>query len=88
MPDQGMDALDGNSDVAGSVNWDYPASGHVGQVPFNSGRACGAGERVSFSPEGASRLKAQTLDLASIRGEGYGYERLDQLTMELLLGVR
>ena len=54
-------------------------------------RARGAGsstERVSFSAERASQLKAQTLDLPSIRAQGYGYERLDQLTMELLLGVR
>jgi len=27
-------------------------------------------------------------DLAALRSRGYAYERLDQLTMELLLGVR
>ncbi|HEY2805779.1 MAG TPA: xylose isomerase [Gemmatimonadales bacterium] len=33
-------------------------------------------------------LKSETFDLASMRAQGYGYERLDQLTVELLLGVR
>jgi xylose isomerase len=51
-------------------------------------RGGGAGERPVFSPEGAAALKAQRFDLAAIRQQGYGYERLDQLTMEVLLGVR
>jgi xylose isomerase len=49
------------------------------------------GERpggVSWSPERAAALRAEQFDLASLRRQGYGYERLDQLTMELLLGVR
>ncbi len=41
-----------------------------------------------FSAERAEQVKAQTLDLAAIREQGYAYERLDQLTIELLLGVR
>jgi xylose isomerase len=45
-------------------------------------------ERLAFTPERAQALKEQTHDLAAIRGQGYAYERLDQLTMELLLGVR
>jgi xylose isomerase len=36
----------------------------------------------------ATALRAEQFDLAAIRQQGYGYERLDQLTMELLLGVR
>jgi xylose isomerase len=53
-------------------------------------RARGAepGKRVSFSVEGAKELKERSFDLAAIRKQGYAYERLDQLTMELLLGVR
>ena len=35
-----------------------------------------------------SELRNTTFDLAALRGRGYAYERLDQLTMELLLGVR
>src|SRR5205823_2876573 len=52
------------------------------------GRAGDVAGRVQFSAQGASALKAETFDLAALRTRGYGYERLDQLTMELLLGVR
>jgi xylose isomerase len=47
-----------------------------------------AAERLSFTPKQARALRARTFDLAAMRAQGYGYERLDQLTMELLLGVR
>jgi xylose isomerase len=33
-------------------------------------------------------LRTTTFDVAALRKRGYAYERLDQLTMELLLGVR
>ncbi len=36
----------------------------------------------------ANATVAEPLDLEAMRAQGYGYERLDQLTMELLLGVR
>ena len=48
----------------------------------------GAWTRPRFSPEGARELKARAFDLDAMRGPGYAYERLDQLTMEILLGVR
>jgi len=48
----------------------------------------GESEHVSFTAERARALKGETFDLAKMRQRGYGYERLDQLTMELLLGVR
>jgi xylose isomerase len=48
----------------------------------------GGGERIAFSPERARALQQQQLDLDSIRAQGFAYERLDQLTMEILLGVR
>lgn len=52
-------------------------------------RGDGAGmQHAPYSAERARELKAQTLDLAAIREQGYAYERLDQLTMEILLGVR
>jgi xylose isomerase len=41
-----------------------------------------------FSALNARELKGRAFDLDGIRGQGYGYERLDQLTMEILLGVR
>lgn len=43
---------------------------------------------VRFSPERARAVKDQAFDLAAVRAQGYAYEQLDQLTMELLLGVR
>src|SRR6266576_3658138 len=42
-----------------------------------------AGARVAFN-----ELRNTKFDLAALRARGYAYERLDQLTMELLLGVR
>ena len=48
----------------------------------------GESERPVYSPEGVRALRGRTFDLAALRGTGYAYERLDQLTMELLLGVR
>jgi len=51
------------------------------------GRRAG-GSRITWSADRAGALKAERFDLAAIRAEGYAYERLDQLTMELLLGVR
>jgi len=52
------------------------------------GRGGDVAARVQFSAQGASALKAETFDLVALRTRGYAYERLDQLTMELLLGVR
>ena len=51
-------------------------------------RGAAAGERVRFSADSARKLKEQQFDLDALRAHGYAYERLDQLTMELLLGVR
>jgi xylose isomerase len=48
----------------------------------------GQGTRVTFSAPAAQQLRQQSFDLAAMRATGYAYERLDQLTMELLLGVR
>ncbi len=48
----------------------------------------GPSARRLFSPDGARELKARDFDLGAIRDAGYAYERLDQLTMEILLGVR
>lgn len=41
-----------------------------------------------FTPEKAQRLKAETFDREGIGARGLPYERLDQLTIEVLLGVR
>jgi len=42
----------------------------------------------SYSPEKATALKAQSFDRLAIGQRGLKYERLDQLTVDLLLGVR
>ncbi|HEX2094602.1 MAG TPA: xylose isomerase [Longimicrobiaceae bacterium] len=41
-----------------------------------------------YSAEGAEELKGRTFDLPTIRAQGYAYERLDQITIEILLGAR
>ncbi len=41
-----------------------------------------------FSPQNAAALKARRFDRAALAQRGAGLERLDQLTVELLLGVR
>ncbi|HEY4305209.1 MAG TPA: xylose isomerase [Gemmatimonadaceae bacterium] len=41
-----------------------------------------------FTADNMKQLKARTFDLEAMRAQGYGYEKLDQLTMEILLGVR
>jgi xylose isomerase len=51
-------------------------------------RGAGSGERVRYSAASARAFRDQAFDLPAIRAKGYAYERLDQLTMELLLGVR
>lgn len=52
------------------------------------GKDANGKDTIRFTPERAAALKSQTLDLTAMRQSGYAYERLDQLTMELLLGVR
>ncbi|MET0556957.1 MAG: xylose isomerase, partial [Vicinamibacteria bacterium] len=41
-----------------------------------------------FSKDGAAKLKSATFDVDAIAKKGLGYERLDQLVIDLLLGVR
>jgi len=42
----------------------------------------------TFSPDKAKALKAQRFDRTALGQRGQNYERLDQLTVDLLLGVR
>jgi xylose isomerase len=44
--------------------------------------------RFAFSAARVKELKAERFDLPTLRSIGCAYERLDQLTTELLLGVR
>jgi xylose isomerase len=51
--------------------------------------AHGDGSTVgAFSPDNARALAARTFDRKAIARRGLAYERLDQLTTEILLGVR
>ena len=43
---------------------------------------------LRYSAEGAAALKARDFDLPALRRRGPGLERIDQLTVEILLGVR
>jgi xylose isomerase len=65
---------------------DAEIQGLLGELRLRGGAR--HAERVTFSAERARALKDETFDLEPIRAQGYAYERLDQLTMELLLGVR
>jgi xylose isomerase len=42
----------------------------------------------TYSAKNTEKLLAQSFDRAEIASKGLGYEKLDQLTMEVLLGVR
>jgi xylose isomerase len=48
----------------------------------------GASSRLKYTAGTARELGDEQFDLEAIRAQGYAYERLDQLTIELLLGVR
>lgn len=43
---------------------------------------------AKFSPENAQKLRETSFDLDGIRSKGRGLEKIDQLTAEVLLGVR
>jgi xylose isomerase len=46
------------------------------------------GARLRYSANMATALKEASFDLPAMRAQGYRYEKLDQLTTEVLLGVR
>ena len=50
-------------------------------------RGAAPGKRISFLHDGQA-IKDEQFDLEAMRAKGYAYERLDQLTIEILLGVR
>jgi xylose isomerase len=51
-------------------------------------RGAKRGARFKFSKELATSIQGEQFDLPAMRDHGYAYERLDQLTMEILFGVR
>jgi len=56
---------------------------HLSRAPID-----GIGESFVYSAKTAAALKNHRFELAGLRSQGYQYERLDQLTTELLLGTR
>jgi hypothetical protein len=50
--------------------------------------APGLGGSFRFSKALAARIKDYDFDIARLRKQGYEYERLDQLTNEVLWGIR
>ena len=48
----------------------------------------GNGRRAKFTAQNASELLATTFDRPGLASRGLNYERLDQLTIDILLGVR
>ena len=55
---------------------------------INADRGNASRYLTPYSAEAATALKAHTFDREAIAARGLGYEKLDQLTNELLLGVR
>ena len=65
-------------------NADPEVQGMLNELKTRGGPA----PRPRFSADGARELKKRVFDLDAMRNAGFAYERLDQLTMEILLGVR
>lgn len=72
-------------DKVARFNADPDIQGLLGELRSRGGNAS---DRTTFSPTTARELKGRAFDLDAMRRQGYAYERLDQLTMEILLGVR
>ena len=65
-------------------NADAEIQGLLGALRVRGGERAHA----AYSAERARALKGEAFDLETLRRQGYAYEKLDQLTMEILLGVR
>jgi xylose isomerase len=50
-------------------------------------RGAAPGRRIRYATDAAS-IRDEQFDLDALRAKGYAYERLDQVTMEILLGVQ
>lgn len=66
-------------------NADPEIQGILGDLKL---RGAAPGARIRYTAEAALQLRDRKFDLEVMRAAGYDYERLDQLTMEVLLGVR
>ena len=66
-------------------NEDKEIQAIVKEIAANNAKGSQVG---SYSSAGAQKLLATPYDRAALAQKGLQYERLDQLTMELLMGVR
>jgi xylose isomerase len=66
----------------------WRADADIQALVAGPGGGQGAPAVHAYSPAGREALLETTFDRAALSREGLAYERLDQLTMELLLGVR
>jgi xylose isomerase len=71
---------------AAQWNADAELQGLLQAVPQDDGAA--APFAGGYSREKAEALKAHHFDRLALGARGYGYERIDQITNEILLGVR
>jgi xylose isomerase len=71
---------------AGQFNADREIQALVGEINADDGSMTSYFGK--YTPEKVAALKAQAFDRSVIRQRGMKYERLDQLTVDLLLGVQ
>jgi xylose isomerase len=69
-------------------NADREIQALLAETGANDGPSAGALALSSYSPQHRDRLLGASFDRVALAGRGLAYERLDQLTMEVLLGVR
>jgi xylose isomerase len=65
-------------------NADSEIQALLAEIAETSGNGC----RAKFSPQNSSELLSSNFDRAGLSSRGLKYERLDQLTIDILLGVR
>ena len=71
---------------AEEFNKDKDIQAVLGEINSDNGEM--AAYTGSYTPEKANALKSHTFDVKKLGSRGLKYERLDQLVIELLLGVR
>jgi xylose isomerase len=71
-----------------AARWNADAEIQGLLAEINDGNSSGPGGAVYYRPEKARELRAEHFDLEALRARSLPYERLDQLTVEILLGVR
>jgi xylose isomerase len=71
-----------------AVQWQADVEIQALLAEINAGNDQASASIGVYSSATANRLKAESFDRKALGERGLAYERLDQLTVELLLGVR